>query len=310
MRVDLEKYIQRELSNRDFSLDKILSSELREAEFLCEIKNKDFTVLKCNRFEQPNLNTSSIIRLNFINDIIKSSVSEDVNCKFILNLHDSPQDGLDCSRLCLSRKQNQKHICIPDCHLYQARILMQNILEKEFQPIYNKAIFRGSSTGPSVLDGFPQRVVFCKKYKDSEYIDAGISNWVGYNEVSEVTKDYVTPLEQCRYKFIININGNATSWDRLPWIMASNSICIFIEPSLEKHVSWYYPYFEGEMPFLYIKQDEVEIVIENIIKYNLESKVSEILDKQKRFCQFFMSNVHELYLNHLLERYSLIQNKI
>lgn len=284
-----------------------MSENLGSGEFLCRLKNRNINILRVNECDSENIkgiHNSSLIRLEFVHEIFRECAPKGIDIIFILNLHDCPPDGLNMSRICMSRKEDQNHICIPDCHLWQARHMINVISDANIIPIKNQAVFRGSSTGPAIENNLPQRVNFCNKYKDSKLVDAGISNWVGYDEVKEVTKEYLTPAEQCLYKYIININGNATSWDRLPWIMSSNSICVFIKPKKYFYTSWYYPYFQEESPFIFQEEDLIEDYIRTLSIY----REKEILAKQKNFAYFFASDVHEHYLHNLLARYQEIQN--
>ena len=163
--------------------------------------------------------------------------------------------------MCFARPRNSPHICIPDSHIPRLNAICTALpsLDTPFNQKLNKASFNGSDTGRKYPDGSVQRVKFCQKYKNHPKIDAKITNFVEQPIDPEIFGPFCPIESQLKYKYILNINGNTTSWERLIWAMASNSYCIFIHPpSHQDEISWYYHIFDLLPTFSLVGENEVD----------------------------------------------------
>lgn len=84
-----------------------------------------------------------------------------------------------------------------------------------------KLVWRGA-------DFKPHRQAFLAQYYNAPFCDAGS---VG-NKNSEFKKDFMSITEQCRYKYIMSIEGNDVATN-LKWIFRSNSVCFMRKPRFE-----------------------------------------------------------------------------
>lgn len=194
------------------------------------------------------------------------------NCEFVLNMYEGVYE--DCpQRFAYTAKPNSGHILIPDAHNFETARKVQYVLESDvpFEKRVKMAVFAGSDTGARHSDGWTMRSLVSATYKDSSivrskltHLDADISRLKNKVDSAKIFLPPISLKEQLSYQVILNINGNSTSWERLLWAMASNSLCVFIKPfDGEEMYSWYYPLLEitGCVPF--VEYDRLEKFMEN-----------------------------------------------
>jgi hypothetical protein len=249
--------------------------------------------------------------INFTCQVLNTKALPNLNFKGIVSLGDGPENDSTESRLCFARERESPHICIPDPHLPN---LLQTCNEKlslwdiPFAEKIDKACFFGSDTGRKAKDGSIQRIRFCELYKDSQLIDAKITAFVQGQAHASIYRKPLTIEQQLKYKFIFNINGNTTSWERLIWAMNSNSICIFIKPPrYQDELSWYYHIFDIFRPFPEVDELGAENFLTSLAKnkYLLE----DIKNQQKIFGKTLANvNLHAQYYSSVLLNYHYLYN--
>ena len=173
----------------------------------------------------------------------------------------------------------------------------------------NKISFFGSDTGKRYENGICQRTKLCKMYGGSEHVFAKITNFVDGNIDKPISHPYVSIQDQLKYKFILNVNGNTTSWERLIWTLASNSICVFLKPpSQQNEISWYYHIFDIFRPFIYLE----ELDVENLILGSdiLQEFLINLKKDQKILGESLANpNFHAVYYSNVLMNYNKIYNE-
>lgn len=180
----------------------------------------------------------------------------------------------DCpQRFAYTAKPNSGHILIPDAHNFETARKVRYVLELDipFSAKNKMAVFAGSDTGARHSDGWTMRSLVSATYKDSltvrsklTHLDADIGRLAGKVDSAGISSPPMSLGEQLQSQVILNINGNSTSWERLLWAMASNSLCVFVKPfDGEEMYSWYYPLLEitGCVPF--VEYDRLEKFMEN-----------------------------------------------
>lgn len=255
------------------------------------------------------------IRLGFFQSFTQQVLDhfklKDLEFKFIVNLNDGPENEAAETRFCFARPRDSAHICIPDSHLPRLNSICEVLPQWDipFDEKVNKASFFGSDTGRKYPDGSVQRVKFCQKYKNHQRIDAKIVNFVEQPIDPEILGEVVSIKDQLLYRYILNINGNTTSWERLIWAMSSNSFCIFIRPPKHQdEISWYYHIFDVSSSFLMLGENEVENFI-----YWADNNKEELINLNER--QKIMGNtlakmnLHAQYYGNLLANYNSIYNE-
>lgn len=248
--------------------------------------------------------------INLTSEVIKFYNLNNLNFKFIVNLNDGPENDSTETRLCFARPKNSPHICIPDSHLNRTISICNSLesIDKPFNQKINKASFFGSDTGRKYIDGSVQRLNFCKKYKNSENVIAKITNFVDQPFDVSVYHEPVSIKDQLDYKYIININGNTTSWERLIWAMNSNSFCLFLRPPAHQdEISWYYHMFELSQFFITVDENSIENFL--YWSFDWQSEIESFNEHQKNISKSLAKiDFHAHYYAQVLLNYNQIYN--
>jgi hypothetical protein len=145
---------------------------------------------------------------------------------------------------------------------------IKNFLQNEpsLKQKKDQLCFFGSDTGNIDETLLNQRVTFCLKSINKEKITAKITNFVNFSkdelrdlgmDPDSIESSFVSIKEQLFYKFILDLDGYSSSWDRTAWAMASNSYLIHIKSNLQKFLTWYYPFIEKNNILPFYTQEEV-----------------------------------------------------
>lgn len=249
--------------------------------------------------------------INLTTEVIKFYNLNNLNFKFIVNLNDGPENESSETRLCFARPRNSPHICIPDSHLSKTVSICNSLesIDKPFNEKINKASFFGSDTGRKYKNGSVQRVNFCQKYKNSEKVIAKITNFVDQPFDISVYHEPVSIKDQLDYKYIININGNTTSWERLIWAMNSNSFCLFLRPPPHQdEISWYYHMFELSQFFITVDENSIENFLD--WSFDWQSEIESFNEHQKNISKSLAKiDFHAHYYAQVLLNYDQIYNE-
>jgi hypothetical protein len=242
------------------------------------------------------------IAARFIKDSL-AKYPRDINLKINIGLHDAycESNGLLVFSL-LSR--SRLNILIPDFYAmlaYRGNLYIKDRVE--FDKKKDQAIFIGSSTG-SVSPYHNDRLQLCNYFLKSEKVKCYINNvcQIEEDKIAEVFPAYKAFLHesmnipsQLAYKFIITIDGNTASWDRLVWILNSNSVCL---KKKSDHVCWYYDFLENGKHYIEFNEfDEIEKIMETVTPEQCE----EIIKNANAFVKQYLTYDKQLaYMGHLL----------
>lgn len=243
--------------------------------------------------------------------LIPSEAKRDWNFRVLINMDDDvPVDSEGAPSLCFSRRPGQRNnILVPDPHVFNLSHVCSTIPEFD-KPTSTKrpeAVFAGSDTGLYKDEYNNQRISFCKKYAGSDLGKFKITQFVE-TDCAPTTKQLIggqfIPIEeQLQYRYIVNINGNTTAWDRLLWAMSSNSVCIWVKPEVPQ-MSWYYIWWEL-MGFNAIPVFEMDGLEATIQWLELAQKYETVKQQQLVCSQPFTDvNTHVAYLYHILNKYN------
>lgn len=250
--------------------------------------------------------------VNLLQDTAKKNALP--NVKFILNMYEGVYTD-KTQRFAYTAKPNSGHILIPDAHSQETRnkLLAVKNTDIPFGAKQKRAIFVGSDTGARRKDGWTMRSLVSHAYKESLTVYSKISALDADAEIrfgGKINLDKISDLpmevwQQLRYQVILNINGNSTSWERLLWAMASNSLCVFVKPfDGEEMYSWYYPLLEmtGVVPM--IEYDKLEQFMDNDFSSDYwQNKISE----QKVFANYVASlDTQTKFLAMVLNKYAQV----
>lgn len=282
------------------------NTTLLKNEIHCSISRDGVCVLRKSDFIDE-------IRLNFFIQFTEETIRQynlcDLDFEAIVNFNDGPQNDSKETRLCFARPRKSPHICIPDSHLPRTSNICNQIeaVDIPLEEKLDKAVFYGSDTGAK-YNGSVQRIDFCRRYRYSSRVDAKITNFVEFPFEDAIAGPYTSIANQLKYKYILNINGNTTSWERLIWAMKSNSICIYVRPpSYQDEISWYYHMFDMIQGVIYVDDDCIEHFM---AQFGNDKKYIESIKN----CQKYLANildkvdVHAAYFSSILKAYNSYYN--
>lgn len=249
--------------------------------------------------------------VNFTSQVVEHFSLKDLNFRFLVNFNDGPENDASETRFCFARPRNSPHICIPDSHLGRTASICNSLesIDKPFEEKLDKISFFGSDTGRKYKDGSVQRVNLCNRYKNSNKIIAKITNFVEQPFDVSIYHEPVSIKDQLNYKYILNVNGNTTSWERLIWAMHSNSFCIFIKPpDHQDEISWYYHIFDLSQYFLTLDEDSLENFLNS--SDSRESEIKFLKEHQKNIANALAKpDFHAHYYAQVLMAYDKIHNE-
>lgn len=275
-------------------------------EIHCSISRDGVRVLRSSEWVDE-------IRLNFFIQFTAETIRQhnlsDLDFEAIVNFNDGPQNDSKETRLCFARPRNSPHISIPDSHLPRTVSICNQISSVDI-PIdekIGKAIFRGSDTGAK-HNGSVQRINLCKRYRGSEKVDAKITNFVESPFEDDIAGPYTSISDQLKYKFILNVNGNTTSWERLIWAMKSNSVCLFVRPpSHQDEISWYYHLFDIMHGVVYVDECSVSNFVTQFVE---DKKYLQMVKTSQKYLADILgkADVHAAYYSAILKSYNSYYN--
>ena len=250
-----------------------------------EIKNNVVSMVPI----RPRYHYRAPLMKKFLEDTCAKS-KHPINTTIPVGLYDQPAktNGV-CSFS--SRNAMDRNIMIPD---FYAIINYNNRLEykdaKKFEQKRKEALFIGVSSG-NLFAMWNDRLRMCKKYKFHEKIHCYISDIIQLSEEELCKdhagyKDYLHPAmsieEQLDYKFLINIDGNTCAWDRLVWILNSNSVCL--KKKSDKKC-WYYDLLENGKHYIEIDENSD---IEKIMDSYSDEQCKEITKNANLFVKEYL----------------------
>lgn len=121
--------------------------------------------------------------------------------------------------------------------------------------------------------------------------------------IKRMCAQYIPQEKQYEYKFLLSIDGNTCSYDRLCWVMNSQSLA-FKYPSNE--ILWYYPLLLEDTHYVEVNEKTLE---SKMMYYLNNPKEAEFIVKSaNQFVRRYCSTIStQLYLTYLME--TIAENK-
>lgn len=174
-----------------------------------------------------------------------------------------------------------------------------------------QAIFRGSSTGNEVTIEDNPRLKIATM--NSKYLNAGITKWNirprvikknGHNVISTIMIDDLdiklvkpmSPIEQSKYKYIINIDGHSSAF-RISLEMQMNSIILIVD---SKYKLWNTYDLEDGVHYIGIKRDLSNLIEKIEWCENNPDECNKILENMKKYSKKLTKNNMIKYLQKVL----------
>lgn len=162
------------------------------------------------------------------------------------------------------------YVLIPNVYLqYRLDTIIEDISSIPFEEKMNKALFIGHGNPVT-------RIQFNKEVMQS---DIKLLDHINYYDGSDKKDQWMTKKEQLNYKYLIDIDGIGTSFDRPIWILNSNSV-LFVYEHNKKIDHWKHLIKED---IHYVKFN-CENLDEKITYYNNNPKLClDIIKNANRF---------------------------
>lgn len=242
----------------------------------------------------------------FIKGVLQKYNSR-VTRNLVIGLDDS-YENKDFGILVFSKfRKGEKNVMMPDAYAMGNYDGLLEEAKKDVIPInqkINSAIFVGSSTGD--LDpAHNERLKFSEWAIEKTHVDSYITSIVQIDEFKisqtyprykEFMRGYMTEEVQMKYRYIISIDGNAPAWNRVPWILNSNSVLLMKK---SPKVNWYYSLMkDGEH---YLGFNDPEEIHEYVDTMNI-AELEKITEKGQRFVREVISfDKQQYYMMKLIE---------
>ena len=255
---------------------------------------------------EMSLSPTLLIRYNpvihFIRNIVKDSIPK-ITTNLCIELNDDTNEYIPL--FCFSSGLSE-HILIPDLYAmmkYSNRLSIKDAISYEQK--YKKAIFIGSSTGSLIVE-LNERLHMCNKYRNNPNIHCFINNLCQVSEenTKEIYPNYndfittsMTIENQCKYRYIINIDGNTTAWDRVPWILNSNSVLLMKN---SKNKCWYTDFLIPNIHYIPFDNDtDLEAIVSS------DEDRTDIIRNANQFVKDYLTHdKHIFYMKCLLQSIS------
>jgi len=301
---------------KDFILQMAKNNSLlynKEFNFLVNDNQVLFKILNDNIIEilhSDKIVNSLKIRLDIVRKFIEVSLKKynfNLTLDVIFNLDDFTCD-VSVTEFGFSKKINVTNPLVPNLYAmmnYSNLDIFND--DKQITQKIKKGIFVGSTTG-DFNPNKNKRLLYCNHFLNSEICDFYISNIVQidnryvYETFPDIRKNIgkmCSKRHQLNYKYIIDLDGNTTSWDRIKWVMGSNSLLL---KEVSDNIEWYYPILKHQDNILFFNNmDDLKNLILNL---NLEdeSYLNSINDKSNHLSKNFLTlDVHSYYFVNLLK---------
>jgi hypothetical protein len=188
-------------------------------------------------FSMPGLEERYNVLVSFLRML---PLRSDLRVRAWADLHDNPQhQALGIPQLAWSSDSRIP----PGVALLPNMYAMNGSLQKSINKARSAsnptntriALFAGSDTG---LNGGPRHVLTLaaadRKWLDIRIIIAQRGFWSPPGKC--VTKRKLSIAKQARHAYLLTVDGNSASWDRMAWILASRCVPISFRP---RCLNWY-----------------------------------------------------------------------
>ena len=180
---------------------------------------------------------------------------------FILTLHDGWTGSLSVPIFApCAHTDFPGTICFPDFEALGLRYPLKDVVKKSevrWKKKITKAFWRGSTTGAcftrSNCYDIPRSRLVIQSLQYPRLLNARFVNYCQFEEPSFIAEFQkkcpssppVSVPRHLRYRYLIDVDGNASSWSRVYWILLSHSVL------LKQASPWYQWYYKAIKPWVH-----------------------------------------------------------
>lgn len=237
----------------------------------------------------------------------------------IVTVHDS-YNGADPILTFAKNKNSPGAILIPDFEaLGGYDTLTRKVLNANMQYPWDSKIkqgfWRGSSTGGTfTMENWMEmprsKLVLASKINGSE-IDARFTALVQMNQQTKallsakgITGMFSSPVDQSRYRYLMEVDGNSCSYSRCYWQLLSNSVMI---KQVSDNIQWYYRGIKPYEHFIPMSADISDVFMQINWARSNDRESEAIAKRATEFALNDLSNeMTYLYLRRLIEEYATL----
>lgn len=239
---------------------------------------------------------------------------------FLVSFHDHLENTKTHVPIFVFSKKcsNKKMVLIPDHEQLMGYEDLNTVIDtaSTLSPWNTKkdlAFWRGGTTGGVYTDvnwkNFPRVKLTLTSVLHPELLDAKFSSLVQgasthhhfflqHNMISPV----VYPQEQVQYRYLVDVDGNASTYSRFYWILRSN--CTPLKQT-SQFIQWYYPLLIPYNHYIPIQEDLSDLQQQLNWTKNHPEKAHLIAENSSNFAKEHLTTEHAfLYLYALLLEYS------
>ncbi len=215
--------------------------------------------------EGRNLTEREVIILSAMQSLCRAVKVPDVT--FLFSSHDS-YDSNEFPVLTFSKKKFSKNLLMPDFEAMEGYGNIRSHVQESVR-LYpwnaktDKLFWRGATTGGVYTTGnyalFPRSLAVTYSLNRPDLIDARFTNVVqdtpGVSELlcqKNMMGDFVSIGKSLKYKYLVDIDGNANTYSRCFWILLSNSVLFKVD---SEFVQWYYSLLQESHNYVGLRSD-------------------------------------------------------
>ncbi len=227
-------------------------------------------------FSMPGLEERFTVLVSFLRML---PLRSDLRVRVWANLHDNPQhQALGIPQLAWSSDSRIPPgvALLPNMYAMNGSLHRSvNKARSASNPTNTRvALFAGSDTGH---DGGPRHVLTLaavdRKWLDVRIIVAQRGFWSPPKKC--VSKRKLSIAKQARHAYLLTVDGNSASWDRMAWILASRCVPISFRP---RCLNWYDPALQEGVH--YLAAENVNDIRDIMRKLNENEGIREQVVKQ------------------------------
>ena len=217
---------------------------------------------------------------------------------------------------------NDTHLLIPDLMALRGYPQIRETIEEGRRKISweakkELAFWRGATTGGSLTtttwDHIARSKLVLLSLKYTQILDARFNRVVqaapGVREILTsrgMVSKTVSRVDHLKYKYLIDVDGNTSTFERFFWLLLSNSLILKQQSS---NLQWYYRALQPMVHFLPVKEDFSDLIEQIQWAKTHDREVKKMAEQATQFARNNLTNEdHFLYLTLLLREYAQLQH--